>query len=175
MEQVQARWLEPREIFSVELFISDREVARLNALFDQEEGGDLRVEFGDLRVHPDHRKDGLATRLANALIYLAIDQGAQTLSGSIDSQHSLKILSHILDDSQVRFSDIDPTTQKLVELPITTKEAIEMLERAEEFEVETEYREQNLIIHADLTAIDASKFEPPIELNSPNYAPAVPL
>lgn len=175
MEQVQARWLEPGRLFDLELFISDPDVARFSALFDRGEDGDLQVEFGDLRVHPEHRESGLATRLANALIYLAIDRGAQTLSGSIDSQHSLKILRHMFGDNHLNFSDIDPATQQLVQLPITIDEAIEILERAEKFEIDTEYREKDLIVHADLTAIDASKLEVPVELNSPDDTRAAAL
>lgn len=164
---VQARWLEPGHEHDLELFIGSPEIAKFAAVFNQGEEGRTHVEFGDLRVHPDHREDGLATRLVGALAYLAVGREAQTFSGSIDSQYSLKILSHILGDDSITFSDIDPRTMERVGLPIDLQQAIEILERAEKSESDPEHREQNLIVHANLASIDPASLEIPVELNDP--------
>ena len=133
------------------LYIQHYTVARFSV--DVQGNRKFGAYFGDLRVEKSYRERGYATRLFSALAGLAIDKGFNSLAGSVDSQHTLRIISKLFAEEAVRFSVIDPTTNDDINLPITLPQAIQSLERAEKFEDDLDYRDHCFGVNVQLSGL----------------------
>lgn len=145
----------------ISLYIQSRSIAQFSAEIDRgsPDHPDAEICFLDLRVDEDYRRRGLATRLFGALALTALNQSISKITGSVDSQHTLKIVRELFPDESIDITDIDPMTGEVTHLPITLDQAILSLERSEQFEDNLEFREISVCINIDLSSMNKSQFE----------------
>lgn len=77
-----------------------------------------------LRVKPEYRRRGAATRLISALAHMAIRRGVDTLNVSAESAHTLRILSRLFCENTMTY--FDPYNNGTWD--ISTNEAIHFLQ-----------------------------------------------
>jgi GNAT superfamily N-acetyltransferase len=123
--------------------------------------------FGPMRVESDFRQAGVATRMIQALAAVAIDNGAETLYGVVESPYIMRILAGIADESAVHFYTTDPVRGEDVELPMTVGQAIQSLEYAGRFEANLEKRNIGIFVQVDAVAINREQLETPQVTNEP--------
>jgi GNAT superfamily N-acetyltransferase len=120
----------------------------------------------DLRVHPELRGNGYATRMVSALAFLALRESAHYIEIPVESPYVLKIFAHLFQDEALQFIDSRTHNDASCELPMTTSQAIDSLTRAGEFEPDLEHREHGVIVRAALSGVNRAWLNPPIEVNS---------
>lgn len=84
-----------------------------------------------LQVNPELREQGIGTRLASAMAYVAKSEGLENLHSAVDSPHTIRIFKKLFHEKDVTFLDIDPSSRQMVELPMTFEQAILSLERVQ--------------------------------------------
>ena len=131
-------------------------------LDDAQPDGSRIYNAGYVRVNPVLRKQGIGQRLIRASLAYAIDHDATKLRAEVVNEASLKVYAELL-GHELEYQDDDPssTGHKLVDLPITNKQAIASLDRAGKVEVNSEDRKHGLIVSADLSDLDVSDWERP--------------
>jgi GNAT superfamily N-acetyltransferase len=165
-EPVEAVWIQLSDVGpTIQVSLGGWPIARFDGEFtDARVPGGL--EWGYLYVSGSYRVSGVATRLVSALADTAIEHGATTLYGTVESQYTLRAFRHIVpDDSALRYYDTDPNTGQDVELPMTTAQAIMSLELAEQYEPDLENRVRGFEVYIDTTGIDRAALEEPIYIN----------
>lgn len=161
---VQVEWVQyPGAGPTIDLSIGSSDIAHFSGEFTDEDITDA-IRFAGIRVHEDFRGAGVATRLVSALAHMAIRHNATTMYGFVESQHTLRIFRQLTGDAAISYVSPDPITGEQV---TDTDQAITALERAEEYEPDLEHRDLGVEVHVDLTGIDVSILEQPVEVNEP--------
>ena len=160
------------------LFIGEDEVdnqASFTASYDLESiysSGDALAEeqlvFGYLsaNTHPNYRRRGHLTRLTSALAHLSIGLGFSEIGGWVESQYTLQAFARIFGEERLTYRDyhVSPPT---FELPMSLRQAVGSLERAEAYEDDLESSESGFGVDIDLSGLRQDDFEAPILLNQP--------
>lgn len=151
----------------VELSIGDPELNFFSGEFSHDAESREGIFLG-LRINPEDRNNKFGTRLASALAYLAASRGVVELHGGVESQHVIKIFRSLFGEGRLSYYDHDPTTADAarVNLPISTDEAVSMLEGYEKFEKDIDYRSIGFGVCINLIDMDIELLEQPIEQNA---------
>lgn len=146
----------------VDVFFEDPEESFFSAEFDSQDPNRNMTFFG-LQVYPEIRERKIGTRLVSALAYAALSKGVTALNGSVESQYVLKIFRNLFGEDNLSYYEVDPNDED-VDLPITTDQAIEILEGYEAKEEDLEHRTLGFGVMIDLSNINPQTLERPLEV-----------
>ncbi|MGB4758767.1 MAG: hypothetical protein WBP26_01800 [Candidatus Saccharimonadales bacterium] len=127
----------------------------------------VRMYSHRLEVPKEMRQRGVATRLVSALLRTAYNRGILDFVCSVESQHTVKIFSSLVEDTGITFSDVDPVTKKETGLAMSVPQAIMSLERLEPLEDDPEQRRLGFTMHVDVSRLHDRTMLDILETNSP--------
>jgi GNAT superfamily N-acetyltransferase len=116
---------------------------------------------GQLEVAEELRENKIATRLVQAMSYLALKYGATVSWGKIDSPYTVRIHRKIFGDENIKFYEHTiKSPDKLIALPLDTDQAIEFLDGSDG---------EDLVMIVDLSNTSMDDLEKPVEDGAPLF------
>ncbi len=122
---------------------------------DREDLPVAEMFLNHLEIHPEIRKNGIATRLVSSLAHVAISNNIYILHSVAGSPHTFRIFKKLFGDENIYLFDQG-------RLPITIDQAIESLERAQAYGADPDNQQHVIAFRIYLGDVALQSLEEPI-------------
>lgn len=121
------------------------------------------LNIGWLRVPPDLRGAGVGERLVKSCIAYGYDHGAKRIDSAVSTATGIKLRRRLFTEDKVWIADYsEKTVLSSAPLPITLDQAVASLERASEYEKDTEEPQRAFFVSVSVEGTDMREWERPL-------------